>query len=142
MNKVILFLWFGDERPKYVNWTIENFRKMNPGWEIRFIEYSTRQIQNYREQNDPILDKVMSSRSKFGYIGNVTNEYRKEYLNAHLDEIVVYCDLDCFPIAPLDNFIVTPDKKFADWVLKNIASGRDVVRYIGYWVSDIEDMFV
>ena len=41
MNKVILFLWFGDEKPPYIQWTLDNFRKMNPGWEIRYIEYST-----------------------------------------------------------------------------------------------------
>lgn len=47
MKKVILFLWFGDEKPPYIQWTLENFRRMNPGWEIRYIEYSQSQLANY-----------------------------------------------------------------------------------------------
>ena len=55
MNKVILFLWFGDEKPPYIQWTLENFRKMNPGWEIRYIEYSTEQIMEYEKTMDKCL---------------------------------------------------------------------------------------
>ena len=109
MNKVILFLWFGDEKPPYIHWTLENFRKMNPGWEIRYIEYTTSQILDYKNSNDEALFNVMSKNKTFGYIGNVSNKYRYEYLNLKKDEFIIYCDLDCFPIAPFDNFIIKPD---------------------------------
>lgn len=59
MKKVILFLWFGDEKPPYVQWTFENFSKMNPGWEIRFIEYSNDQILNHTKTDDLLLTKII-----------------------------------------------------------------------------------
>ena len=65
MNKVILFLWFGDEKPPYIEWTLENFRKMNPGWEIRYIEYTTSQILDYKNSNDEALFNVMSKNKTY-----------------------------------------------------------------------------
>lgn len=117
MKKVILFLWFGDETPAYTQWTLENFRQMNPGWEIRYIEYSTDQVIHHELVGDPILSEVMTSRESFGYIGNVTNIYRACYLNKH-DELMIYCDLDCFPIAPFDNFLVGEGKENENWFTK------------------------
>ena len=114
LKKVILFLWFGDEKPKYIEWTLENFRKMNPGWEILYIEYTTDQVIHHELVKDPILTDVMKSRDKFGYIGNVSNDYRRLYLNRHT-EMTVYCDLDCFPIAPFDNFIFPENMELKSW---------------------------
>ena len=108
MKKVILFLWFGDEKPPYISWTLENFGKMNPGWEIRYIEYSTEQLKNYDKLGDPHLERVMKNRISKGGVGfdyHVLDSYRHEYLYAHKDEFIIYCDLDCFPIAPFDDFI-------------------------------------
>ena len=39
---------------------------------------------------------------------NLAFTYIFNFLNTHKDELVIYCDLDCFPIAPFDNFIA-PD---------------------------------
>ena len=118
MNKVILFLWFGDEKPSYINWTPENFRKMNPGWEIRYIEYSTQQILHYKEQNDPILSKSMDGLiDVYNHkMTSLADTYKLNYLNEHKDEFIVYCDLDCFPIAPFDNFIMPNDDNLPNWV--------------------------
>lgn len=52
----------------------------------------------------------------------LVDEYKKLYLNEHKDEIVIYCDLDCFPIAPFDNFILPMDAKLKphnEWVKNN-----------------------
>ena len=104
MKKVILFLWFGDEKPPYIEWTLENFRQMNPGWEIRYIEYSTTQIKNYMEQNDELLIKAVKLKPD-KHFSFIVDAYKGKYLNEHKNELVIYCDLDCFPIAPFDNFI-------------------------------------
>ena len=114
MKKVILFIWFGDEKPPYVHWTIENFRKMNPGWEIRYIEYSNEQILNYKEQNDPVLVESVENNKK-NHVNYISDEYRWRYLECNKDKIIVYCDLDCFPIAPFDNFILSTDVKLFPW---------------------------
>lgn len=118
MKKVILFMWFGDEKPPYIQWTLDNFRKMNPGWEIRYIEYSNEQILNYIEQNDPVLTKSITDkiiRCGCHFINNVADNYRFNYIENHKDELIVYCDLDCFPIAPFDNFIFPFDMKLPPW---------------------------
>ncbi len=115
MKKVILFIWFGDEKPPYIQWTLENFRRMNPGWEIRYIEYSTQQILDYKNSNDEALFNVMSKNKMFGHLCYMSNEYRYEYLNLKKDEFIIYCDLDCFPIAPFDNFIMPNDDNLPKW---------------------------
>ena len=75
MKKEILFIWFGDEKPPYIHWTLENFRKMNRGWEIRYIEYSNEQILNYKEQNDPVL--VLSvEENKRNHVNYIADNYR------------------------------------------------------------------
>ena len=38
MKKEILLLWFGDTEPAYARWNVENFRKMNPGWEVEYAK--------------------------------------------------------------------------------------------------------
>ena len=116
MKKVILFLWFGDEKPPYIQWTLENFRKMNPGWEIRYIEYSTQQILDYKNPCDPVMTKLYSEGRTFQTMCNVTELYREAYLDMHKDEIVIYCDLDCFPIAPFDNFLCSSYNHGKDWM--------------------------
>lgn len=130
MKKAILFIWFGDEKPPYIQWTLENFRRMNPGWEIRYIEYTTNQVQNYMEQNDPVLQAVMK-RCGYKHINYAVDAYKSEYLKQHKDELVVYCDLDCFPIAPFDNFICSEDKKFPKWISEGFCVSRYTQKVLG-----------
>ena len=33
-KKEILLVWFGDNEPAYAQWNVENFKRMNPGWEV------------------------------------------------------------------------------------------------------------
>lgn len=112
MKKAILFIWFGDEKPSYIQWTLDNFRKMNPGWEIRYIEYSNAQLRDYKNQGDSVLAATTPHKC-FSYW---VDGYKSKYLEMHDQEFVVYCDLDCFPIAPFDNFICSPDKEFPEHI--------------------------
>ena len=134
MKKILLFIWFGDEKPPYIEWTLDNFRKMNPGWEIRFIEYSNEQLKNYDKLGDPHLERVMKNRISKGEVGfdyHVLDSYKHEYLCAHKDEFIIYCDLDCFPIAPFDDFIYTgfPNAN-QDWY-KFLSDNKLEMRYLG-----------
>jgi hypothetical protein len=111
MKKVILFIWFGDEKPPYIQWTLENFKRMNPGWEIRYIEYSNEQLLNYRDQDDPVLAATSPNKCFSFWV----DDYKGRYLDMHKDEFVIYCDLDCFPIAPFDDFIMPNDDNLPKW---------------------------
>ena len=120
MKKVILFLWFGDEKPPYIEWTLDNFRKMNPEWEIRYIEYTTKQMLDFMSTNDECLIKtIKQDKEQQGqlqhYMNRIADSYRCNYLNLHKDELIIYCDLDCFPIAPFDNFLLPEDANVPDW---------------------------
>lgn len=114
MNKVILFLWFGDEKPAYIQWTLENFRRMNPGWEIRYVEYSNDQIKNYKDVGDQVLVSAVD-RNRRNHVNYIVDEYKRAYLEQHNSEIVVYCDLDCFPIAPFDDFMMASEAPLHEW---------------------------
>lgn len=109
MEKEILFLWFGDNEPKYANYTIENFRQINPTWNIKYITYSNQDLINYKLQNDSILeysiDTIFKTR-KYRHNSFLCDIYKYEYIRQTTKQkYVVYCDLDCFPIAPLDDFM-------------------------------------
>ena len=54
MKKEILLLWFGDTEPAYARWNVENFRKMNPGWEVTYISYTSADLQE-RKMSDTVL---------------------------------------------------------------------------------------
>lgn len=125
-------MWFGNEKPPYIQWTLNNFRKMNPGWEIRYIEYSNEQILNYKEQNDQILVSSVEE-NKRNHVNYIADKYRWKYLEHNKNEMIVYCDLDCFPIAPFDNFILTSDTKlppYHEWV-KNLHPNQHTVKMVG-----------
>lgn len=40
-DKEIVFIWFGDNEPSYAEWSVENFKIMNPSWNVKYIKYST-----------------------------------------------------------------------------------------------------
>lgn len=133
MKKVLLFMWLGDEKPSYTQWTLNNFKTMNPEWEIRFVQYSTNQIINQRNTIDPILAKIIDE-SSIDKLNNenqwklkLSEKYRFAYLGNHFEEFIIYCDLDCFPIAPLDNFIYdgfpTPN---VDWYKFNCDNKAEI----------------
>lgn len=131
MKKVILFLWFGDEKPSYIQWTLENFRKINPGWEIRYIEYSNKQLIDYKNQNDPVLAATSPNKCFSFWV----DDYKGRYLDMHKDEFVIYCDLDCFPIAPFDNFIIKQDDpNVYDWYKdQHRLEHLEHSKYLGLW---------
>ena len=114
MKKEIVFIWFGENEPPYAQWTIENFKKMNPGWDVVYKRYTRHQVFNEREKiNDNILNIAVEKYTK-AYIDRVNSNhytgfcwlsdiYRREYVRS-AKYPVVYCDVDCFPIAPFDSF--------------------------------------
>ena len=138
MKRVILFLWFGDEKPPYIHWTLENFRKMNPGWEIRYIEYSNEQLLNYKDQDDPILVRSVEKNIR-PHANYIADEYRKIYLDEHKDELIMYCDLDCFPIAPFDNFLCSSYNHGKDW-MSWYCENKHEVRILGTGTAYLPDI--
>ena len=108
---------------------------MNPGWEIRYIEYSSEQLKNYEDQNDEILAKA-GEKQKYSHVNFLSDEYRRLYLNKHTDELIVYCDLDCFPIAPFDNFfLLEKEGKFSEWISRGFCKNIHKIRTLYVYVQ-------
>lgn len=114
MKKEILFIWFGDNIPQYCNWTLNNYKKINDDWEIKFIHYTKDQILNSKKINDNIFQKsynlflqknadksnFIEYKNSFSYLVDI---YKIEYIwNANYP--VIYCDLDTFPICKFNDF--------------------------------------
>ena len=115
---------------------------MNPGWEIRYIEYSSEQLKNYEDQNDEILAKA-GEKQKYSHVNFLSDEYRRLYLNKHTDELIVYCDLDCFPIAPFDNFfLLEKEGKFSEWISRGFCKNIHKIRTLGTCTAKIENMYM
>ena len=53
----------------------------------------------------------------------------------HENEFVIYCDLDCFPIAPFDNFIIKQDDPNTYEWYKNQHKPKHIrnPKYLGMW---------
>ena len=109
INKEILFLWFGDNEPKYSEYTINNFKIVNSNYKITFIKYNNDQLLNYNKTNDKILEYAINEYKKLQMFKNtnkmrldtLSDIYRLKYTELHK---CFYFDLDCFPIEKLDNF--------------------------------------
>ena len=110
MNKRLFLIWFGDNTPDFVEWTVNNYKIVNPSWNVIFIHYSRKQLENYKDQNDTILIKsVYRAFEKYGTIfnpGRLADVYRSYVLTNDYD---TYVDIDTFPISQLDDFLM-PDK--------------------------------
>lgn len=98
MEKEILFLWFGDNEPKYANYTIENFRQINPTWNIKYITYSNQDLINYKLQNDSILEYSIDTIFK-------TRKYRHNsflcdiYINMNTLDKLLNRNMQCIAIS-------------------------------------------
>lgn len=49
--KILHFIWFGDVIPEYVSFSIENFRKVNPDFEIDFVNRTLDEINDIKMNN-------------------------------------------------------------------------------------------
>lgn len=64
----------------------------------------------------------------------ISDKYRLLYLNTHKDEFIIYCDLDCFPIAPFDDFIVQHElSSTPKWIKDTHPIKHISQRHIGNW---------
>ena len=97
MNKRLFLIWFGDNIPDFVEWTVNNYKIVNPSWNVIFIHYSRKQLENYKDQNDTILIKsVYRAFEKYGTIfnpGRLADVYRSYVLTNDYD---TYVDIDIY----------------------------------------------
>lgn len=150
--KRLIFIWLGSELPYYGKFCIDNFKKVNPEFEIMLIYEPN--LDNIRNQD--ILDllniiklnklsfyyKIMHRKwgdknltSKYGFYTNISDALRFYVLNKYGG---IYLDLDTFPVKPFDNFSLSHNHGFA---VKYSIKRHDIF-FVGMPSGCIENKYV
>lgn len=117
IKKILHFIWFGNDIPSYVNFSIDNFSIINSDFKIHFLNYTINQIENIKINNidDYILkntiEQILKHEKKYKeiidhckinklkFIQVLSDIYRLEILNYYGG---IYLDCDCFPLKKFD----------------------------------------
>jgi hypothetical protein len=135
MNRTVHTIWLDRERPERVGVVLGQWRRLNPGWEVVL-------------HTD---DALLHPEYRAFYDAATTPSIRADFLRLSLLERLggVYCDLDAWPIAPLDAWMPTlgPDDVLAatlpmgvldSWLLA-CRGGSDTLtqmRALACWLGD------
>ena len=124
--KILHFIWLGNQIPSYANFSINAFKTVNPAFEVNFIHYTIKEIEDVvslsdqeLDCNSKILKKTINSiigkdklynsilqhckKSNLRFIQVLSDIYRLEILNQYGG---IYLDCDCFPIKSFDEDIL------------------------------------
>jgi mannosyltransferase OCH1-like enzyme len=120
--KQMFFIWLGEEKPLYVDFSINAYKKANPDFKINLIEYTSLQIEKRMEVSKydhnvyNCLDYINSD--KECYYTEAIKEY-KLYRRRPLQILAnvlrldllneyggIYVDADTFPMKPFDDDIL------------------------------------
>jgi mannosyltransferase OCH1-like enzyme len=118
--KQLFFIWFGDNKPNYVDFSISKFKEVNPDFKINFLRYTINQIDNLSINNlknefdvdvynciqyilnknryKISIDNYISYGRKFTQI--LANILRLELISKYGG---IYLDCDTFPVKPFDD---------------------------------------
>ena len=141
--KHLFFIWFGDEQPKYVDFSINSFKKINPDFKIDLIRYNIKQLENrekvsvYDHNVYNCLDYILSNDSeqkyssiisKFKKIGRKTiqilsnvvrldllNEYGGIYLDNELLNNDSFCCINYYKEYNIDIYFIGKTNKKKYW---------------------------
>ena len=153
--KRLIFIWLGSEIPDYGRFCMQNFKKVNPNFEIMLVhEPNIENIQNkdlkdclsfiHSENYNFYKHMVVRPWAKkhlFGEVGHITaisDAFRFYLLNKYGG---IYLDLDTFPVKSFDDkllsykngFTVNHVKKRCDYFFLGFNSGCvDCGRLLGY----------
>ena len=120
--KQLFFIWFGDTKPNYVDFSIKSFKDVNPDFKVNLLRYTVSNIENmynvskYDHNVYTCLDSILSKEHfKYknaileykGYNRKVlqilANIVRLDLLNEYGG---IYLDCDTFPVKPFDEWIL------------------------------------
>lgn len=161
--KRLFFVWFGNSMPNYVEFSIGNFKEVNPDFEIVRVFRSVREIERigsadfdfnsrYDVQIRRCIDSLLGRNDFYGeYIWNQKNVYGKNLRFIQiLSDIVrmelmneyggIYLDCDTFPVKPFDDellssgrFCVTRHYEANNIFPDNYFMGSEPSSPTGFW---------
>jgi mannosyltransferase OCH1-like enzyme len=127
--KRLFFVWFGNRIPKYAEFSLESFRKVNPDFEIVGVFRSVREIEEisaadldsisrYDAAIRTCIDALLGQNGFYEeYIRNQRNVYGRNLRFVQiLSDLVrmellnefggIYLDCDTFPVKPFDESLL------------------------------------
>ena len=107
--KQLFFIWLGDNRPDYVNFAVNVFKKVNPDFNVDLIEWKIKDIENPKDEllRKSIKIAIKENRKDRKFIQSVANIYRYELLHKYGG---IYLDCDTFPVRPFDTELLNHRK--------------------------------
>ncbi len=115
--KQLFFIWFGNNQPKYIDYSINSFKKVNPDFKVDLIRYTIKDVINCDDSTlkycrdlifktkKGIKNKYFDFinhriKSQFNFIQILSDFLRFELLYYYGG---IYLDCDTFPVKPFDN---------------------------------------
>lgn len=143
--KRLIFIWLGPEFPDYGTFCINNFKAVNPDFEIMNVH-----IPNVEtSQNKDLLElkEVLNSGQKTVYSYMFDRKFAQNHMQTDIGKITslsdalrlyllnkyggIYLDLDTFPVKPFDEkilsysdgFVVNHDRQYCDFFFMGFQKG-------------------
>ena len=120
--KILHFIWFGNTIPKYVNFSINMFKCINPTYNIHFIHKTIYELEHMHINSiddDLLMKCILAICNKSNKFINTINHCKRSYItfiqilaDVYRLELLsyyggIYLDCDCFPIKPFDDQILS-----------------------------------
>lgn len=139
--KQIFFIWLGNNKPDYVNFSINAFREVNPDFKIDLIEWSIEDIENPK---DELLIKAIkrSCKNRARYpkiIQMIGDKYRDLLLKKYGG---IYLDCDTFPVKPFDDILLNHKSFHMTYSWKNNGFIFSDIFFYGYGGKDGYDILL
>lgn len=140
--KILHFIWFGKGVPDYAWHVINTYKKVNPDFAINFIHEKNAKNAIHPDVTG-CLDLVNDKKSKYYKIFNVPifkNNFKNEIIfNTAFSDALrfylldkyggIYLDLDTWPIAPFDDWLLS--QKYFHANVKNKDTAYPDIYFMG-----------
>lgn len=134
--KILWFIWLGDNKPNYADYTMKTFKEVNPDFQINFLNCTTEQLNNlsydtnYTGYDKDIffcIEEILNYKYSIYYTTinkylNISDKKRKcvvvlvNILRQHLLNKYggIYLDCDTFPLRPFDEDLLKLNSFYVD----------------------------
>jgi len=126
IQKRLLFVWLGDNKPNYVDFAINAFKEVNPSFIIDFIHFSDQDVEDSKSYKGNIAKILKPQQIDCIKKDSLDPDYNNRYKS--FDSVYkiklsvplrfsylylyggIYLDCDTFPIKPFDDELLSKNK--------------------------------
>ncbi len=136
IEKNLFFVWIGEDTPKYCNFCVDNFKRINPDFKIHYLKYTKKDIENYKDLKENTEFDTLFKKSMDDTLFLKTKQairYKKKvytkfivlsFLSVFKINLLtkyggIFLDLDTYPIKPFDEKLLSLDSFYVDSFHRN-----------------------